>query len=330
MRRLLLASALPPALLLCVGTGAPGQPAGPSSDQAPQVTPQCGAWMVLAATYQGADGPQMARTLALYVHRTYNLPAFVYDYADANRRRENDAERLKAQQDPSYVPRYTRIEENYGVLVGGWDDDKQAAAMLKKVRSWPLPDARLPNGRPCYGKRFAMGKDDHGQEKQTVVDDNPFLSAIVCRNPTIKATPKPMVDPAWAKLNSEEEFSVFKCPKPWTLAVKQYFGTALDQPLQSSGGIMERLWPSKHEGEGINAAAFNAHELARKLRGLGFEAYVLHTRVSSVVTVGGFDGYNDDEMKRMRQRLASLHPNRPDVPDQLGLFLEPPPMPVPR
>jgi hypothetical protein len=350
MRKILLASALGPAFLLCAGTGAPAlgptllgvgtelparhqAPANP--DAALQVTPQCGTWMVLAATYQGPDGPEFALTMAWYIRRTYNLPAYVYSYADAKRRQDNDEELRHAQQDPAYVPKFTRVEENCGVLIGGFADQAQATALLKKIRTLPFPDAHLPDGRPCYRMRVAKGVTADGpgaREDVQMEKDNPFQIAIVCRNPTVAAAaaPKSKFDPAWPKLNAEEEYSVFKCPRPWTLAVKQYAGMTVSQSIDASGGgILDKLWPTKHEGVMLNAAAFNAHELAKTLRKLGFDAYVLHTRNSSVVTVGAFAAQDDKEMDRVRERLAALRPSQPGVPDALALFPYPAPMEVP-
>ena len=58
---------------------------------------------------------------------------------------------------------------------------------------------------------------------------------------------------------------------------------------------------SRHEGDSLALAANNAHELARTLRQLKFDAYVLHTRTSSVVSVGAFNGPTDPEVDRLRR-----------------------------
>jgi hypothetical protein len=67
-----------------------------------------------------------------------------------------------------------------------------------------------------------------------------------------------------------------------------------------------------------------AHEVARVLRDMHFDAYVLHTRYSSIVTVGGYDTVNDPLLLQNQRHLASL---------QLGsvqMFATPMPMQVPR
>ena len=42
------------------------------------------------------------------------------------------------------------------------------------------------------------------------------------------------------------------------------------------------------------------------MRELNFQSYVLHTTTSSLVTIGGFEGIEDPEYKRVTQQLASL------------------------
>jgi hypothetical protein len=235
-----------------------------------------------------------------------------------------------------YRPRFTRVEENYGVLIAGCSDNAAAVALLKKLRTLPFPDVRLPNGKPCYAFEWVDADTPDGRQVADKRPSNPFHMAIVCRNPVAPAQPRQKIDPAWAKLNSEEEYSVFKCPKPWTMVVKQYAGMGVTQEITASsgGGIMDKLWPTKHQGESLNAAGYNAHELAKTLRKLGFEAYVLHTRTHSIVTVGAFntsDPY-DPEKLRLKQRLDGLRPAQPGQPDPLGLFAYqlPVPMEVPR
>ena len=188
---------------------------------------------------------------------------------------------------------------------------------------------------------FAQGNTDEGAREETV-PVNPFSTAIVCRNPEQSPAQRARSDPAWKKINADESFSVYKCPKPWTLAIKQYTGMGISQPIQAnSGGMLDKLWSGGHQGESLNYAGLNAHELARYLRSLNFEAYVLHTRTTSVVTVGAYDTQDDPAMDVMRQRLNELRPQLREkfVPkdpvamarvEPFELFHYPMPMEVPR
>src|SRR5262249_21370150 len=131
--------------------------------------------------------------------------------------------------------------------------------------------------------------------------------------------------------NEYEEFSLLNNPKPWTLAVKQYNGASMVTD-QAKTSWLEKLF-GKSQGETLDGGGRQAHELARVLRKLGFQAWVLHTRYSSVVAVGGFDRIDDPEMDRVRNRLTQLTQqvvaNSPQKSDPLQLFPHAPPMEVP-
>jgi hypothetical protein len=159
---------------------------------------------------------------------------------------------------------------------------------------------------------------------------------MAVRNPTVPAPPRPVVtfDLAWKKFNADEEYSLLKCPHAITLMVKEYSGAAMMPAQGKSTGFLNSLGlGGERPGDRLSASAAQAHELARFLRDkrLGFEAYVLHMRSSSIVTVGGFDSVKDDALARTQQRLATLKfsSSRGGV-DPIGLIAHPFPIPVPR
>jgi hypothetical protein len=133
------------------------------------------------------------------------------------------------------------------------------------------------------------------------------------------------IDPATLKhLNADESYSLLKCKQPWTLAVKEFMGGMAIQPASAPPTLLEKLLGNKSE-EHMSAIGKQAHEVAKLLREhLGFEAYVLHTPTSSVVTVGAYADPNADELHQAQQKLKNL---------QLGwiqLVSNPLPMPVPK
>jgi hypothetical protein len=92
------------------------------------------------------------------------------------------------------------------------------------------------------------------------------------------------------------------------------------QPRSASGTFLETLGLGGRSGEGIDTAAHNAHNMAELMRkSMNLEAYVLHTRFSSLVTVGGFDRLDDPRLRSTQELLTS----RLKVPSVL-------PMAVPR
>ena len=69
---------------------------------------------------------------------------------------------------------------------------------------------------------------------------------------------------------------------------------------------MDKLWPSHKTGDVLDASARTAHEMADVLRQLHFDAWVLHRRKDSVVTVGGFDDPRDPKIQETIAQLAKL------------------------
>ena len=154
---------------------------------------------------------------------------------------------------------------------------------------------------------------------------NPFLSAFVARNPTVAADPTASEGDDPLLRNAGETYSVYKCKKPFTLAVAIFQGAPAIQQADADQGVIAKLLGTA-TGEQLAASALNAHNLAQVLSGLGYETYVFHTRYNSVVSVGGFDRQDDPQMAQMSEvlhRKVKAHP-------QVRLLPQPMPMPVPR
>src|SRR5262249_39187750 len=130
---------------------------------------------------------------------------------------------------------------------------------------------------------------------------SPFHNAMMVRNPLIPH--EAPTRPKWeglTKFNEGEEYSLLKNPKPWTLLVKEYIGGA--RVLQSQGAsdhsVMGMLGlGTSNASDTLGAAALQARELAKFLSHprFGFKTWVLHTKTSSAVFVGGFDSAEDPE-----------------------------------
>src|SRR5205823_1680184 len=139
-----------------------------------------------------------------------------------------------------------------------------------------------------------------------------FVRAFVIRNPALprqQVDQTTKVDPFWKKLNAGRPYNLLRCRKDWTLVIKVYEGTGT---LQSAEGqvkgnsILGALGLGSKPQEILDAAAKQAELLAQILRHYGFDAYVLHTRGSSIVTVGGFDSPDDEQLRKMQQNLSRL------------------------
>ena len=308
------------------------------------ITPDVGAWTICAASFSGEQAAKCAHDLVGELRTQYRVQAFVFNRGDALRREQEKevAERRRQKEeylrrqgvDPTGMPlriSKARIEDQYAVLVGGYRDMESARKELERIKKLPAPksvpaDTILQTAAP-------ENADKQPSEQRTQV--NPFGNAFVARNPTVPVDREDMgkADPFLKQLNAGEKRSLLKCKQPVTLMVKEFHGAAVIQPQSASSGFMEKLFGGKG-GEQLSAAADNANSLAEALEKCGFnEVYVLHTRMSSVVSVGGFSGPKDPRMEQVRQKLMKqfrVATTDSRVGPDFNLISAPVPMSVPR
>ncbi len=327
MRRITLLPALGLGLVLLARLGqaqvanpnAPGQPGGLTNliqsnrediNAAYAVSPEAGTWMICVASYQGESSAELAYLLCTYL-RQKHYQAYVYNRGNADRKKlqEELDERQKAM--PG-VPRRRVLahpqEDQYAVLLGGFRDVDAASAQLKKVRKWDLPDIKLKSGKPAFDTydiyEPVPDKKSYELKRYPV---NPFHTAMVVPNPTIPIQKQvAKVDPFWKQLNANEPRSLYKCPKPWTLAVQEFHGATTIQSTSSSGGFLEKLGMGEHAGKRLDLSARMAQEVCDMFKKLGFKSYVLHTRYNSIVTVGEFDSRDDPALQRTQEHLSRM------------------------
>jgi len=182
----------------------------------------------------------------------------------------------------------------------------------------PGPQASAPDpAKVKLEQKFYGGEEDSKNpgtfKKGEVVYVNPFQRAFVCRNPSIKHAAPQQPDPATAmdisvlrKLNKGEDFSLLQCKKPVTLAVKLFQTASVVQPKSAKENLFGKLPIGvTKSGEEVDYAAQSAHNLVEVLRKSKLEAYVLHTKYCSIVTVGGYDSLEDPSLRSMQNLLES-------------------------
>jgi hypothetical protein len=240
---------------------------------------------------------------------------------------------------PDGSPRemHVRIPEERAVWIGGFNDLDAAKTALKTVKGLAAPQLNLPGKSPLDIVTIAEPRADGKGLDVKQAPLNPFPTSFACPNPTIKreeAVKK--ADPFLIKLNEDEEFSLLKNPRPWTLAVKEYVGDTVITSRSEATPFLDKLFNPNKACDVLAATGLQAHELARYLRTpvkddpfLGFDAYVMHTRHSSIVAVGGFTGPNDPEMKKMAERILQLKPQTKDG-KTVAIELFASPMEIPR
>jgi hypothetical protein len=279
------------------------------------ITPEAGAWMVLAGSYRGADAKNLAHQLVLQLRDRDKLPAYVFNFSEEKKRQQQEYIDALHQRAPDAPVRLIHIEDEYGVLVGGYKDSEAAHDAMLNIRKLKEPELKLPNGMSPYEKIFQYNPETKQAEARSV---NPLTKAFVTRNPTVPVAKRDpnAFDPLWKKLNADETYSLLENKHAWTLVVKDFEGVSVIQTRSesSSSSFLQALGMGDKGGETLNAAALNAHNLAEALRGVKLEAYglkldayVFHTRHGSLVTIGGFDSLEDDQLKKLQTFLARKH-----------------------
>lgn len=343
-----------------------GQPAPELAEY--EVTPAAGPWLICATSYldDSTTGRHNAAQLALRmvqeIRAKYQLPAYVYNRSAVERQKQQEEIRLKRQQQAEQFRRMglnpadaamlrirtVKIEDQFAVLVGGYRSMEAAREALDDFRrraakdppskelcpSVFVQDLGDPKDKPPPSRSGILSflKADPERETRLVAGKlvNPFQTAFVTHNPTVPLEkPEAQPDPFLKELNAHESYSLLKCKKPWTLVVKDFRGASVAQPLGESGGFLEKIGFGK-SSDLLGAAGLQAHELARVLRQWNFEAYVLHTRYYSLVTVGGYDRLDDPKLQQMQRQLANLKLKGVDPRQPPLLYAHPVPMEVPR
>src|SRR5207247_9197608 len=117
--------------------------------------------------------------------------------------------------------------------------------------------------------------------------------------------------PSWdiaalRRMNSEEDFSLLQCKRNYTLVIKQFNlpSVTAHRNETQSGGFWDSFGMGKKKDQ-IDAVAETAHNLVEGLRKSKLEAYVLHTKYYSLVTVGGFDSLDDPNMRSMQSVIEA-------------------------
>ena len=128
---------------LCLALAAAGMvraapPADADAGQDYSVTPEAGPWMISAAYFTGPSAPDLARQLAVQIRSRYHAPAWVFNYAEEERKKaqelidqQRQALPFDAPPDGSEivvpVPRrhpVIHVEEQCAVLIGGYPDEE--------------------------------------------------------------------------------------------------------------------------------------------------------------------------------------------------------------
>lgn len=260
-----------------------------------------GPWMILVASFrdvpmerrkEGLTATQAANQL-VYELRKMGLPAYVF-------RQGKQLGTLKEFSDNGEEKKFFARQDGVAVLAGNFasPDHEQAQKILKflKTKYEPkfLQDERFGGivsrtpGRPKALSRAQM----------TV---NPLMSKDDVRRRSL--------DPLVKRLNADMEYSLLKNRGRYTLRIATFKGSSVVLANHQQQGKAKNFF-DKMMGSSLDDAGNNAWSLTEALRsakrlgyGQNFEAYVLHERYKSYVTVGSFDSPNDPRITTLANRF---------------------------
>jgi hypothetical protein len=289
-------------------------------------------------TDEGLSARDLAEGLASDIRDNFRVQAFLYEYISEERKAEHrayitakrkaadeyaaqlaDIER-KAQlrgagfMTPDNKFRYMKHDarDQIGVLVGGFQTEADATKALAILKKWPAPKNEI-----LMDYTAVVQKTDDGKSYIEKGRLNPYTTAFVVRNPAApqaaQQVQQPGLDPFIVKLNEGRPYSLLKSNKNWTLAVKS-FTSPVEIVSKDTGTSLMRKFGMSKGGDVLAAGAEQAEMMAkaiRQMRGpkgesLNLEAFVLHTRSASLVTVGQFDGPDDPALHAAQRTLASM------------------------
>jgi hypothetical protein len=318
----------------------------PDPNQDIQVVPQLGPWMICVTTYTGPEAPVMARQLAMELRNSYKTGSYVFNHGAEERRKEYQRVKAIVDKQREYLSknnlpldypirvRYMRIEEQCAVMIGGFPTEEAARRGLDSVRKLPPPDpkkVKLDKANVSVTEAEQPNRPADTNKTKTLYSDyiNPFHRAFVCRNPAIKQQ-EHVQEQKWdmaslRRLNTGESFCLLDCKKPLTLVVKQFQTPHVVEGREKKESVLDAIGLGKTDH--VDSAAHSAHNLAELLRKAKLESYVLHTKYTSIVTVGGYDSLEDPNLRAMQNLLETRLRQQLEV---VQLMPKPLPMQVPR
>lgn len=303
-----------------------------------------GPWMICVKSYVGEKSRELAEKLAADIRQTHRTAAFLYERNGEERRAERamiaairKAENEKAQ--PLFqvmqearkqaaetgsqflesnvvkikVPKpYHETPEQWAVLIGGFDSMESARKGLDVVRRLPAPKDETLMDRELVGAETKDPRTGQKEWKSVSNPVNPYPLALVVPNPEAakaKSDEKGKLEPFVVELNKGVENSLLTATKPWTLVVKSYSGIS-KTVSQENENVFSKGFGS-NGADVLRATAAEAELLAKALRHPNFkprsyEAFVLHHRTGSIVTVGQFDTPADPALTAIAEELKGL------------------------
>ena len=292
----------------------------PDINQDIQVTKELGPWLIMVQSYTTPEASIMARQMVQELRTTYRLPAYTFNFGAEKKRDEYERVKKVIEDQRAFLlknglpldahvrVRTIHIEEQVGVLIGGYPTKEAAEKARNAIRKLKPPDptkVQLSVQFSGNGEINKYGKLNGAKGAYV----NPFLMAFIAHNPLMKLErpadwDKPDMN-LLRKLNAYEPYSLLNCKKPYTLAVRDFPTPTIVQAKSGGGAILSSLGLGSKSAVREDTAAAAAHSMAEWLRKGRIDAYVLHTTYRSIVFVGNFERRDDPNLTTMKEILET-------------------------
>lgn len=288
-----------------------------------------GPYLIFMKTFKGNDDALgRANDLASELRSQFRLAAYVYEVEDLGAKvtkaqlreaqvRDIGADTFKDEDGKVFkqILRTVRSNTEFAVFVGNFRTMEEARVKLEDIKKLPTPR--------CLNPTVGIYSDSKGgradKPNKALADEGVFRTAFVSKNPfdgfknidaytQRKSQERDKEIGYETQLNGNEQFSVLKCPKRYTLLVARFDPPAVLDGSKES--VFDNVRPASYakQGSRLEWAADKSRRLAELLRdgGKGYDAYVYHTMQSSYVTIGAFDSEKDVNIESARRALQGL------------------------
>jgi hypothetical protein len=306
---------------------------------------QHGPWMILAASFVGPTAEQQSHDLVLELRRRFKLEAYsfrhTYDFSKPTEglgySRYGGPRRMRYLSNQKF--------DEIAVLVGHFAsvEDPRIDKTLQQIK-YAVPesldaDKQGASSQRLVGWRMLFNRMSSNPAERA---KGPMSAAFLTRNPLLPAEMfvAKGIDPFVVEMNKDLPHSLLKCPGRYTVRVASFRGVDTMKPAE-----FERLTSDPAKTSKLDQAAIKASQLCAALREKGVEAYELHDRTESIVTIGSFNEVGvprpdgkieiNPAIHRIMQDYGPIEQPRPGT-NQLEMYarvinnvrLDPQPLPV--
>lgn len=282
-----------------------------------------GPFMIYVASFRGDRAGPLAQDLVAELRKTYKLQAFLLRRIDEDAAAERD--RIRQEELKRYGPEFKRgkkvlVLEDWAVLVGNYATFDKAADDLKRIKQVEKPRnldifPHLQQYTNPLAETRKPGKVTEAQQLQDTRIET-FRRAFVAPNPlapraaVARGNDDQQTLQAW---NESEKYSLLRNPGTFSLVVMEFRAPVEVQDDSPSVFDQKNMAAFRSPYAPDHRHLEHAVALARQLRdqlndnGKGYEAFLLHTKNATLVTVGSFKSADDPEMQKVVRALAGLN-----------------------